>query len=179
MWSKSSSSCFCVDLTVLTLKPRQSAWQHRHLWSKQVFAKHRRRNIKDISGPGSRAMQMRSHPFGNVHRMQLQISPGYTGLFVPRKTRLFHRDVSFMLLPGSKSFTRTWQLFNLARKHNKGSKTQQKNSETSNITSICEVSDLSIRFGCWQHSWARFYNFQTARLIRKPQPGYWSRISFH
>lgn len=36
---------------------------------------------------------MRSHPFGNVHHMQLEISPGYTELFVPLKTEEFHSDV--------------------------------------------------------------------------------------
>lgn len=130
------------------------------------FCKTTRHNIKDISGPSSRAMQMRARPFGNAHRMQLQISPGYTGLFVPQKPRLFHGDVSFILLPGNKSFTRIWQLFNLAQKRNKGGKTPQENTEILNFTSICEVFNLSNRFSCWQHSGERFIT------SKQPLPGY-------
>lgn len=120
-----------MDQAVIKVKPRQPAWQHRYLWSKHVFAKHPRCNIKDISGSGSEAMQMRSHPFGNVHHMQLEISPGYTEPFVPLKTEEFHSDVHPMApnplpTPPQESLTRVQQLFNLASQCHKDGKTLKK-----------------------------------------------------
>lgn len=71
---------------------------------------------------------MRSHPFGNVHHMQLEISPGYTELFVPLKTEEFHSDVHPMApnplpTPPQESLTRVQQLFNLASQCHKDGKT--------------------------------------------------------
>lgn len=144
-----------LDLTVFTLhqavikvKPRQPAWQHRYLWSKHVFAKHPRCNIKDISGSGSEAMQMRSHPFGNVHHMQLEISPGYTELFVPLKTEEFHSDVHPMAqtpsLPHPKKASREYSSYLIWQVNvTKTAKHWRKNPiETSLMISKCEVFNL-------------------------------------
>lgn len=92
---------------------------------------------------------MRSHPFGNVHHMQLEISPGYTEPFVPLKTEEFHSDVHPMApnplpTPPQESLTRVQQLFNLASQCHKDGKTlkKKKTIETSLMISKCEVFNL-------------------------------------
>lgn len=84
---------------------------------------------------------MRSHPFGNVHHMQLEISPGYTELFVPLKTEEFHSDVHPMApnplpTPPQESLTRVQQLFNLASQCHKDGKTLK----TSHLDIMSDVS---------------------------------------
>ena len=56
----------CIELFLCTSHcyhtETKKASLSAHLWSKQASTKHPGRHIKDVSGPGSRATQIRSHP---------------------------------------------------------------------------------------------------------------------
>lgn len=172
---------FCLDLTVfyadltVILKPRQPAWQHRHLWSKASFRKISKMWYQKTS-MAQAAGQCRWDP---TH-LEMYTVCSYKFLQATLGS-LFHKRPGYFIEMSPSDFCLG---INLLQGHGscltwRGNVTkeaeQQNNIETSKITSICEVCNVSIRFGCWQHSGECFIK---PSLIRKHFQGYWSPTSF-